>query len=128
MWCISDEYKLIITTETGGEVTYEIYQIDWCQNEVIQKIRDDWLSFNSGRIILRMTNFNHDHPVAHKKMGPNLKKKKSPEKWKEDELGKLCFQYFIFQHVVDLLHNLVALFRRHRAKLEKKVRMIISNS
>ena len=81
LWCLSDEFKLIIETPTGGEKTYIIYQIDWCQDEVIQKMKDDWLSFNFGKIIVRMLNWNHDHPASHPKMSG---------KWQEEKkFGKV---------------------------------------
>ena len=72
-WVITEgDYKLMIEHETKGQTTYDIYEMCLCPNEAIQKLRDD----NSQKIILRTTNYNSKHPLAHPKVTGNSKKKK----------------------------------------------------
>ena len=89
-WVITEgDYKLMIEHETKGETTYDIYEMCICPNEAIQKLRDDWVTFNSQKIILRTTNYNSKHPLAHPKVTGNSKKKKTLAEWKSKQLGKI---------------------------------------
>ena len=99
-WTI-DDYDLIIDTPTGGEITSQVYEMVCCPNETIQKIRDDWITFNSEKIILRVINFNPNHPLAHPKMQGNKTKHFGSTQWKAKHLGNFVAQCLISGLIVD---------------------------
>lgn len=65
LWCLDNKFKLIISNEESGEITFHIYEMNLMFGEQVQDIKGDWVTFNSENIIVSVANYEPQHPACH---------------------------------------------------------------